>query len=126
MKQGNKSLLISLIIIIMVAPVTRYVVSAVSTKQQVDQIQARASDPNSDAGITREEGKKIFMENCDNGQIAGATEYCGCMFDSMEADHGMNWMAALGLNKDQDAVAKEMQPYTDKCLGNTTNNSVTI
>lgn len=97
-----------------------YLIGAVITREEVRQIENGANNPKSAAGISSESAKTSFMSGCDDGSLNTAefnqTTYCGCMYDTMAAEKGINWIADLGLNKTEAEASAAMTPYAERCI----------
>lgn len=110
-----KKVLIALAAILIIP----YLISAVITKEEVRKIENGASDPNSTSSVSKESAKTAFMSGCDDGSFTNGinqTSYCSCMFDTMEAEKGVNWIADLGINKTETEAIEAMTPYASRCV----------
>ena len=97
-----------------------YLIGAVITREEVRQIENSANNPKSTPAISIDTGKQEFMRTCDDDSLNGAafdqTSYCGCVFDTIVAEKGINWLANQGLNSSEAELATAMQPYVDRCV----------
>jgi hypothetical protein len=118
MKDNLKIAAVILVVLIGVP----YLSSAIQTKQVVDEISTRADNPTSEPVINISKGRADFMSGCDTGEYDGAgfdqTAYCGCVFDTMLEEKGINWIVKLGLNVDTTEAEAAMEPYANRCVNN--------
>lgn len=119
MKNNLKTVLV-VIALLSVPYVVRYAIDAVQTKEQVRQIEQRADDPNSKPLMDVAEGRKEWMSGCDDGTLNGAnfnqTTYCGCAYDLMVQEKGLNWIANTGLNSTDAEMKEAFRPYSEQCV----------
>ncbi len=108
------------LIVFVVFGVSSYLINAVITTEQVRQIENGANNPKSASPISAADGKREFMRTCDDNSLDGAgfdqTSYCGCVYDSIVAEKGINWLANQGLNSSESELSAAIQPYVDRCI----------
>lgn len=119
MNNNLKTVLI--VIALLSAPyAVRYAIDAVQTKEQVRQIEQRADDPTSKSVIDPVAAKEEWMSSCDDSTLNGAnfnqTTYCGCTFDLIVQEKGLNWIANIGLNGTEAEIKAAVEPYANRCL----------
>jgi hypothetical protein len=119
MNSNLKTVLI--VIALLSAPyAVRYAIDAVQTKEQVRQIEQRADDPTSESVIDPVAAKEEWMSSCDDGTLNGAnfsqTTYCGCTFDLIVQEKGLNWVANIGLNGTEAEIKAAIEPFANRCL----------
>lgn len=119
MKDNFKTILI--VVMLLSAPyAVRYAIDAVQTREQVRQIEQRADDPTSKSVLDPTAAKEEWMQGCDTGEYTGAnfnqTTYCGCTFDLLVQEKGLNWVANMGLNGTDAEIKAAVEPYANRCL----------
>lgn len=84
------SVILSVLGILLIGFGARYVVSAVQTDLTIRDISSKASDPTSEPVMGLSEARDGFMSGCNSGTAETLEEYCGCMFDKIVQDYGLN------------------------------------
>lgn len=112
--------IISILVFVGAFAGVRYLVEAVVTNEQVRQVNNRANDPKSEPVVSAADVRSEFMKGCDTGEYSGAnfdqSAYCGCVYDKIEAQYGVNYIIKSGLNDSSEDMQTKFAPQINQCL----------
>ena len=113
----NKTLKTILIVIaiLLSARLGAYLVRAVTVERQVNEITTGSTT------LYAEDFKQGFMEGCLEVDFSGSgfdqKQFCGCMYDEIVADKGIQWAVKAGLNSNDPEYQSFFENYATVCLG---------
>jgi hypothetical protein len=93
-----------------------YLIGAVHTQQQVNQISNAAKTKTAEPIISTETARAEFMQGCDTGEYYLQNEYCQCMWNKLATDFGVNTLINDGLSLNQEEVEVKYYRQINYCL----------
>jgi len=112
----NKSLRIVIAIIAAIIgwALGSYLVKAITVERQVNNL---TTNPQA---LSTAEFKDGFMQGCMEVNLSGLginqTQYCGCMYDMVMENKGMNWAVQAGLDINNPKYQGDLENYASICL----------
>ena len=108
--------IISVIAVLALMAGTRYVIGAVQTQNEVNQISNAAQSRTSEPLIPVADARAEFMSGCDDGSFYLQTEYCGCTWTQLVQAYGVNALMNDGLTLSASEMEAKYQTQVNYCL----------
>jgi len=96
--------------------VGRYIIGAVQTQNEVNQISNASKSRTSEPLIPVAEARAEFMTGCDTGSYDSQTEYCGCVWEQLVTSYGVNAIMNDGLTLTESEINAKYERQINYCL----------
>jgi hypothetical protein len=94
----------------------RYIIGAIQTQNEVNQISNASKSKTSEPLIPVAEARTQFMTGCDTGSYFNQTEYCECVWEQLVTSYGVNAIMNDGLTLTESEINAKYERQINYCL----------